>query len=148
MNAKQIQRIQSPGQMMPSLTVCEFSAPLVLRQSILSTIKVKWKHLGATTAQPRRSSKLTARGRWVLNCGEHKNHLFSAASLTTEFQTASRSNISTGTVHQKLMKWVSIAEQLHTSLRTWCALPNIGSILMLGCPASSRRYKGQVFSYF
>lgn len=34
-------------------------------------------------------------------CVEHKNHLSFVTSLTTEFQTASGSNISTRTVHQE-----------------------------------------------
>jgi transposase len=62
---------------------------------------VKWKHLGATTAQPQscRPHKLTERDRRVL---KSENHLFSVATLTTEFQTDSGSNVSTTTVHREL----------------------------------------------
>jgi hypothetical protein len=54
-----------------------------------------------------------------------KYHLSSVATLTTEFQAASRSNVSTITV-RLFMKWVSISEQQQTSLRSICAMPSIG----------------------
>ena len=66
--------------------------PLKLPRSTVSAVFVKWKRLGATTAQQQSgtSHKLTERGRRVLKHVVRKNHLSSIATLTTEFQTASR----------------------------------------------------------
>jgi transposase len=85
-------------------SVCQISALLELPQSTISVVIVKWKHLGATTAQPRsdRQHKLTERDNRVLNRVARKNHLSSIATLTTEFQTASGSNIITRTVRREL----------------------------------------------
>ena len=56
-----------------------------------------------------------------------KNRLSSVATLTIEFQTASGSNVSTIIVKLlNFMKWVSMAEQLHTSLRSPCGMPSGG----------------------
>ena len=65
---------------------------------------VKWKCLGATTAQLRtgRPHKLIEWDRRVLKHVAHKNLLSSVATLTTEFQIASGSNISTITVCLKI----------------------------------------------
>ena len=65
---------------------------------------MKWKRLGATTAQPQsgRPHKLTEREHRMLKCVVWKNHLLLVATLATEFQTASGSNISTSTVHREL----------------------------------------------
>ena len=59
------------------------------------------EHLGATTAQLRsgKSHKLTERDRRAL---KHKNRLSSVATLTTEIQIASGSNISTITIRREL----------------------------------------------
>uniref|UniRef100_A0A673Z715 Cytoskeleton associated protein 5 n=1 Tax=Salmo trutta TaxID=8032 RepID=A0A673Z715_SALTR len=61
----------------------------------LSAAVVKWKRLGATTAQPQSGGphKLTERG-----CCSGKNRLSSVATLTTEFQTPSGKNVSLRTV--------------------------------------------------
>jgi hypothetical protein len=55
-------------------------------------------------AQPQSGSphKLTERDRRVLKCIARKNNLSSFATLTTEFQTAPGSNVSTITVHLEL----------------------------------------------
>jgi hypothetical protein len=83
-------------------TVYYISALLELPQSTVRP--VKWKRLGATAAQPQsgRSHKLTERDRRVLKHVVLNNCLYSVATLTTEFQTASRSNISTRTVRREL----------------------------------------------
>ena len=72
--------------------------------STVSAATVKWKHLGATTAKPRsgRPHKLTEQDRRVLKRVARKNHLSSVATLTTKFQTASGSNVSTRTVRREL----------------------------------------------
>uniref|UniRef100_A0A673XUI6 Transposase Tc1-like domain-containing protein n=1 Tax=Salmo trutta TaxID=8032 RepID=A0A673XUI6_SALTR len=77
-----------------------------LPQSTISAVIVKWKHLGATTAQLRsgRPQKLTERDRQVLKRIVRKNHLSSVATQTTEFQTASGSNVSTIIVSRELHK--------------------------------------------
>ena len=69
-------------------------------QSTVSAVIVKWKYLGATTTQPRsgRPHKLTEQDSRVLKRITRKNHLSSVATLTTEIQTASGSNVSTRTV--------------------------------------------------
>ena len=66
----------------------QISALLEMPWSTVSAVIVKWKRLGATTAQPRsgRPHKLTERDHRVLN------RLSSVATFTTEFQTASGSN--------------------------------------------------------
>lgn len=55
------------------------------------------KHLGATTIQPwsSRPCKLTEQSQGVLKCIARKNCLSFLASLTTAFQTAFESNLST-----------------------------------------------------
>ena len=55
-------------------------------------------------AHPRsgRPHKLTERERLVLKRVAHKNHLSSAATLPTEIQTASGSNVNTITVFREL----------------------------------------------
>jgi len=69
-----------------------------------SAIIVKRNRLGATTARPRsvRPCKLTERGRRVLKRVALRNRLSSAVSLTTEYQTASGSTISTRTLRREL----------------------------------------------
>ena len=105
-------------------SVCRISALLELPRSTVGVVIVKWKHLGATVAQLRsgRPHKLTEWERRVLKRVARKHRL----SLVTEFQTASGSNVSTITVCRELHGMVSMAEQLHTSLRSPCAMPSIG----------------------
>ena len=85
-------------------SVHQISALLELPRSTVSAVIVKWKRLGATTAQPRsgRPHKLTERDRRVLKRVAWKNRLSSVATLTTEFQTDSGSNVSTSTVRREL----------------------------------------------
>ena len=85
-------------------SVREISALLELPQSTVSAVIVKWKRLGATTAQPQSSRlhKLTERDRRVLKRVAQKNHLSTVETLTTEFQTASGSNVSPSTVCREL----------------------------------------------
>ena len=78
--------------------------PAGAAQSTVSAVIVKWKRLGATTVQPRsgRSHKLTERDRRVLKRVARKNCVSSVATLTTEFQTAFGSNVSTNSVRREL----------------------------------------------
>jgi hypothetical protein len=78
-------------------SVCKISALLELPLSTVSAIIVKWKLLGATTAQlqsgwPHKHKEWDWRR---LKRVALKNRLSSVATLTIEFQTASRSNVST-----------------------------------------------------
>ena len=116
------------GRHLSKKSVRQISALLELPQSTGSAVIVTWKRPGATTAQLRsgRPRKLTERDRRVLKHVARKNRLSSVATLTTEFQTTSGSNVSTNTVRESFMKWVSMAEQLHTSLRSPCAMPSVG----------------------
>ena len=84
----------------------QISALLELPLSTVSALIVKWKHLAATTSQPRsaRRHKLTERDH--LSAVTRKNHL--QHSLLTS-QTASGSNVSTRTIRQD-MKWACMAE--------------------------------------
>ena len=80
------------------------SALLELPRLTVSAVNVKWKLLGATTAQlgsgmPHKHTELDRRG---LNRVVSKNRLSSVATLTTEFQTASGSSVSTRSVRQEL----------------------------------------------
>ena len=81
--------------------------------STVSASILKWKRMGATTAQPQSGMphKLKERDSWLLKCVAYKKRLSSVATLITEFQTASGSNFITGTVRQELVKWVSMAKQ-------------------------------------
>uniref|UniRef100_UPI00358F9E42 uncharacterized protein isoform X2 n=1 Tax=Myxine glutinosa TaxID=7769 RepID=UPI00358F9E42 len=85
-------------------SVRKISALLELPRSTVGAVIVKWKRHGATTAQPRsgRPHKLTERDRRVLKRVSRKNRLSTVATLTTEFQTASGSNVSTKTVRREL----------------------------------------------
>ena len=85
-------------------SVHQISAMLKLPWSTVSAVIVKWKHVRATTAQPRsgRPHKLTERHRRVLKHVAWKNRLSSVATLTTELQTDSGSNVSTSIVRQEL----------------------------------------------
>ena len=85
-------------------SVHQISTLLELPRSTVSAVIVKWKRLGAPTAQPRsgRPHKLTEQGRRVLKCVAGKNRLSSVATLTTEVQTDSGSKVSTSTVRREL----------------------------------------------
>ena len=109
-------------------SVHHISALLELPQSTVSAVIMKWKRLGATTAQPRsgRPYKLRERDLRVLKWVPHKNELSSVVTLPTKFQTAAGNNVSTITVNRELHEMVSMAEQPHTSLRTLCAMPSVG----------------------
>jgi arginine repressor len=90
-------------------------------QRSVKQIIVKWKHLWATTAQPLKPHKLTERDRQVLKSVVHKTPLSSVETLTTEFRTASGSNVSTRTVSRELHEMVSMAEQIaHKPKITTC----------------------------
>ena len=110
--------------------VHQIYALLELLRSTISAVIVKWKCPGATAAQPQsgRPHKLTDRDRRVLKHIAWKNLRSSVATLTTEFQTDSGRNVSTSIkcFVESFMKWVSMAEQPHTSLRTPCAMPSVG----------------------
>ena len=82
----------------------QISVLLELPRSTVSAVIVKWKRLGATTAQPQsgRPHKLTERDRRVLKRVAWKKHLSWVATLTTEFQTDSGSNVSTSNVRREL----------------------------------------------
>ena len=85
-------------------SVHQISALLELPRSTVIAVIVKWKRLGATTAQPRsgRPYKLAERDWRMLKREAWKNRLLSVVTLTTEFQTPSRSNVSTNTVRREL----------------------------------------------
>ena len=89
-------------------SVPQISALLELSRSTVSAVIVKWKHLGATTAQLQsgRPHKLTEGDRRELKHVARTNRLSSVVTLTTEFQIASGSNISTRTVHRNLYEMV------------------------------------------
>ena len=76
----------------------------MLPRSTVSAVIVKWKGLGATTAQllSGRPHKLTDRDLRGLKHVECKNRLSSIRTLTIEFQTAPGSNVSIITVLREL----------------------------------------------
>jgi hypothetical protein len=93
--------------------VCQISALLELLRSTVSVVIVKWKCLGATTAQLRsdRPHKLIEWERRVLKRVARKNkYRLTTFKLPLEVMSA-----------QELL-----AEQPHTSLRSLCAMPSIG----------------------
>ena len=107
----------------------QISALLELPRSTVSAVIVKWKRLGATTAQPRngRPHKLKERGGPVLKRVVRKNLMSSVATLTTKFQTDWKQPTSAQALFvESFMKRVSMAEQPHTSRRSPCAMPIVG----------------------
>ena len=87
-----------------------------------------------------RPQKLTEWDRRVLKRVAWRNCLSSVATLTTEFQAllfqifqhslpSSKLPLETTTAQtlfvESFMKWVSKAEQLHTSIRSPCAMPSV-----------------------
>ena len=83
-----------PFQQVSSSNICPAICPTV------SAVIVKWKCVGATTAQPWsvRPKRLTERDHQVLKHLAHINGLSTVATLTTKFQTASGSIVSTNTI--------------------------------------------------
>jgi len=123
-------------------SVREISALIDVRRSTVSAIIVKWKRLGATTAWPRsgRPHKLAEWGRRVLKRVARKNRL----ALTTEYQTASGSTISTRTVCRELhFHGQSAAHKPHITMRN----ANAHGFRM-EWPTSSYRCDGQVSTDF
>ena len=104
-------------------SVRQISALLELLQSTVSAVIVTWKHLGATTAQPRsgRPHKLTERNRRVsgkIVC-RRLQYSLPSSKLTMEATSAE------ALFRKTFRKWVSMAEQPHTSLRSRFAMPSI-----------------------
>ena len=91
-------------------------ALLELPRSTVGAIIVKWKHLGATAAPPwsGRPHKLTERDR----CPRLQHSL---PSSKMPLEATSAQELFVGI----FMKWVSMAEQTHTRLRSPCAIPSI-----------------------
>ena len=100
-----------PFQQVSSSNFC----PVKALRSTVSAVIVKWKCLGATTAQPQsgRPHKLTERDSRVLKRVASENCLSSEATSEQELFVGS------------FMKWVSMAEQSHTSLRSPGAIGNV-----------------------
>jgi hypothetical protein len=109
---------------------------------------VKWNHLGATTAQPwsGRPHKLTEWDSRVLKRIARKNRLSSVATLTTEFQTASGSNISTITVRRKLHEMGFHSQAVAHKPRSSCAMPNVSrsgiKLTAIGLSSSGNAFSG------
>ena len=90
---------------------------------------MKWKCLGATTAQPRseRPHKLTERNRRVLKYVAWKKS--SVVSCSTHYRVSNclwKQRQHKHCSSRSFMKWVSMAEQPHTSLRSSYAMPSVG----------------------
>ncbi|GAA6228066.1 aminoacyl tRNA synthase complex-interacting multifunctional protein 1-like, partial [Lates japonicus] len=85
-------------------SVREISALLNLPRSTVSSVILKWKRGGITTALPRsgRPHKLKEEDRQVLERVALEKCLPSVAALTTEFQTASGASVSSRTVRREL----------------------------------------------
>ena len=102
------------------------SALLELALSNVSAVIVKLKCLGATTAQPQsgRPHKLAERDHRVLKCVKivcpRLQYSLPSSKLPLEETSAQELFI------ESFMKWVSMAEQPHTSLRSPCAMSSIG----------------------
>nr|XP_046271983.1 aminoacyl tRNA synthase complex-interacting multifunctional protein 1-like [Scatophagus argus] len=85
-------------------SVREISALLNLPRSTVSTVILKWKRGGITTALPRsgRPHKLKEQDRQVLEKIALESCLPSVEALTTELQTASGAKVSSKTVRREL----------------------------------------------
>lgn len=103
-------------------SVHEISALLDLPYSTVSAVIVKWKCLGAMTAQSGSGSlcKFIEWGHRVL-----KSCLSSIATLNAEFQTASGSNISARTVRWELHE-VGFHGRAAVHPRSLCTMLSIG----------------------
>uniref|UniRef100_A0A3B4TSC6 Aminoacyl tRNA synthase complex-interacting multifunctional protein 1-like n=1 Tax=Seriola dumerili TaxID=41447 RepID=A0A3B4TSC6_SERDU len=85
-------------------SVREISALLNLPRSTVSSVILKWKRGGITTALPRsgRPHKLKEEDRQMLERVALEKCLPSVEALTTEFQTASGASVSSRTVRREL----------------------------------------------
>ena len=102
------------------------SALLELPRSTVNAVIVKWKCLGATTAQTQsgRPHMLTERDHQVLKRVKmvcpRLQHSLPISKLPRDTTSAQEPFVGS------FMKWVSTAEQPHTSLRSQCAIPSVG----------------------
>jgi hypothetical protein len=109
-----------------------------------------WKRLGTTTGQPRssRPHKLTERDCQVLKHVTRINHLSSVATLSIEFQTASRSNVSTITVHQAPHEMGFHGLVATHKTKITCAMPSVGwssvKLATIGLWSSGYAYSGMM----
>ncbi|XP_023126446.2 uncharacterized protein LOC111568838 isoform X2 [Amphiprion ocellaris] len=85
-------------------SIREISALLNLPRSTISSVILKWKRGGITTALPRsgRPHKLKEQDRQVLEKVAMEKSLPSIEALTAEFQTASGANVSATTIRREL----------------------------------------------
>ena len=112
-------------------SVCHISILLEMPRSTVSAVIVKWKCLGAATSQLRSSSpnKLPEQDRHVLKRVKIVCPQFRVLyCLLKQHQHNNCLNF---------MKWVSMAEQPHTSLRSPCALPSVGWCGVSSAPLES-----------
>ena len=109
-----LQRGTVIGRHLSNKSVHQISALLELPQSTVSAVIMKWKRLGSDVKLQATHAHRTG----LPSTEARKNRLSSVATLTTEFQTSSGSNVNTITV--------SMAKQQHTSLRSPCAMPSVG----------------------
>ena len=108
-------------------SVCKIHGLLELPQSTVSAVNVKWKRLGATMAQPLKHVKIV--------CPRLQHSLQSSKKATVAHKLFVRN-----------MKWVSMAEQAHTSLRSHCAMPRVGwsgvKLAAIGLWSSGNTFSG------
>ena len=106
--------------MLSNKSVCQISALLELPRS---TVVVKWKCLGPTTWRSGRPHKLT----------EHDCQVLKRVKITCPWLQASlpssklplEATSAQALFVERFMKWVSMAKQPHTSLRSLCAMPSV-----------------------
>ena len=131
-------------------SVHQISALLELPRSTVNAVIVKWKHPGATSAQPRsgRPHQLTEGDHRVLKHVTWKNRLSSVATLTTEFQTDSGSNISTSTVHRELHEMGFHGRAAAQKPRSPCATTSVGwsgvMLTTIGLWSSGNMFSGMM----
>ena len=80
---------------------------------------MKWKHLGATIAQPQRDRKHKLMERDHRVC-PRLQHLLPSSKAPQEATSAQELFV------KSFMKRISMAEQPHTSLRSPCTMPSVG----------------------
>ncbi|CAI9562169.1 unnamed protein product [Staurois parvus] len=108
-------------------SIREISLLLNIPRSTVSGIITKWKQQGTTATQPRsgRPHKRTEWSQHMLKCTVRRSLQLSAESIAKDLQIHAAFRLAQLQCIESLMKWVSMAEQLHPSLTSASAMQSI-----------------------
>ncbi|CAI9618058.1 unnamed protein product [Staurois parvus] len=99
-------------------SIRDISWLLNIPHSTVSGIITKWKQLGTTATQPPigRPHKMTEQGQRMLKHTVHRSHQLSAESIAKGLQISCGFRLAQQQCVESSMEWVSMTEQLHSSL--------------------------------